>query len=105
MPRYGKMPMGASPARAFGGRVSAGRKADLNSSQGEDHSTRRRGGSGHWVMVSGMVSTSFIKRLLSLFRKHAVLAHSSNRDEALPRSQHPDRAPRENAEGARRKTA
>src|SRR5580693_7546613 len=49
------MPMGAAPARAFGGRASAGRRADLNSSQGDDHSTSRRGGSGH---CSGMGATS-----------------------------------------------
>src|SRR6266478_4752387 len=60
IPRYGNMPMGASPASAFGERASAGRKADLNSSQGDDHSTSRCGGSGHWVIVSGMVSTSGI---------------------------------------------
>src|SRR5229473_3596024 len=60
MPRYGNMPMGASPAKRFGERVSAGRKADLNSSQGDDHSTRRCGGSGHWVSTSGMVATSDI---------------------------------------------
>jgi len=52
--------MGASPAKRFGGRVSAGRNADLNSSQGDDHSTSRRGGSGHWVSTSGMVATSGI---------------------------------------------
>jgi hypothetical protein len=52
--------MGASPAKAFGGRASAGRKADLNSSHGDDHSTSRRGGSGHWVTTSGMVATSGI---------------------------------------------
>jgi len=60
MPRYGNMPMGASPARRFGGRVSAGRKAVLNSSHGDDHSTSRCGGSGHWVSTSGMVATSDI---------------------------------------------
>src|SRR5208282_6585715 len=65
IPRYGKMPMGASPAKAFGARVSAGPKADLNSSQREDHSTSRRGGSGHGSFgrrsrTAGMVATSDI---------------------------------------------
>src|SRR5260370_13781730 len=60
MPRYGNMPVGASPAKRFGGRASAGPRADLNSSQGDDHSTSRRGGSGHWVTLSGMGSTFFI---------------------------------------------
>src|ERR1035438_7432791 len=60
MPRYGNMPTGASPAKRLGGRASAGCKADLNSSHRDDHSTSRRGGSGHWVRLSGMVSTSFI---------------------------------------------
>src|SRR5437660_8535044 len=57
IPRYGKMPMGASPASCLGGLLRAGRMADLNSSHGEDHSTSSRGGSGHWITVSGMVST------------------------------------------------
>src|SRR5258706_401642 len=105
MPPYGNMPTGASPASAFGGRASAGRNADLNSSHRDDHSTSKRGGSGQRVMVSGMVSTSGIKRGSFPFRKHAGPGHSSNLDEALPRFQHPDRVPRENAEGARRKTA
>ena len=59
--------MGASPAKRLGERVSAGRKADLNSSQGDDHSTSKCGGSGHWVfgcwpimLLSGMVATSGI---------------------------------------------
>src|ERR1700687_2487799 len=60
MPRYGNMQMGASPAKRLGGRASAGRNADLNSSHGDDHSTSRRGGSGHWATLSGMVSTVFI---------------------------------------------
>src|SRR5271165_2005719 len=54
------MPTGASPARRLGERVSAGFQADLNSSHGDDHSTSRRGGSGHWIAVSGMVATSTI---------------------------------------------
>src|ERR1035441_10923846 len=62
MPRYGNIPTGASPARRLGERVRAGRKADLNSSQREDHSTSRRGGSGHWRALSGMVATSAIHR-------------------------------------------
>lgn len=60
MPRYGNMPMGASPASGFGDRASAGRIADLNSSHRDDHSTSSRGGSGHSVTGSGMVSTSGI---------------------------------------------
>jgi hypothetical protein len=32
----------------------------LNSSHGDDHSTSRRGGSGHWMSTSGMVATSGI---------------------------------------------
>src|SRR5208282_826263 len=65
MPRYGNMPTGASPARRFGERVSAGPKADLNSSHRDDHSTSRCGGSGHGSFVgqsgtSGMASTSDI---------------------------------------------
>src|SRR5258708_34495714 len=85
MPRYGNMPTGASPASAFGGRASAGRNADLNSSHRDDHSTSKRGGSGQRAMVSGMVSTSGINRGSLPFRTHAVLGHSSNPDEALPR--------------------
>src|SRR5664279_3454007 len=60
MPLYGKMPIGASPAKAFGERVSAGCTAVLNSSQGEDHWTSRRGGSGHWIVLAGIVSTVVI---------------------------------------------
>ena len=65
MPRYGNMPIGASPAKAFGARVSAGRQAERNSSQGDDHSTSRRGGSGHCVVLSGMVITSLTKKTIS----------------------------------------
>src|SRR5208282_236404 len=108
------MPMGASPAKAFGGRVSAGRRAEVNSSQRDDHSTSRRGGSGHWVTVSGMVSRSFITDASSasslcysqnIFKTHAGPAHSSNHDEASPGFPHPDRALRENAAGAPPKIA
>src|ERR1700731_3452552 len=61
------MPMGASPANRLGGRTSAGRTADLNSSHGDDHCTSSRGGSGHRSsrgrsMNSGMVATSDIIR-------------------------------------------
>src|SRR5882672_3012316 len=51
------MPMGASPAKCLGDFRKAGRTAVLNSSQGEDHSTSTRGGSGHWSTLCGMVST------------------------------------------------
>src|SRR6266536_2448435 len=103
MPRYGNMPIGASPAKAFGALENAGASAVVNSSQGDDHSTSSRGGSGHLVMVSGMVSTWFSIRL-SLFRTHARRPHSSNHGEVSPRFQHPDQAPRESVEGVRRKT-
>ena len=61
IPRYGKMPTGASPASAFVDFFSAGRIAVLNSSHGDDHSTSSRGGSGQRscsIRGSGMVTAS-----------------------------------------------
>src|ERR1700691_3027307 len=59
MPRYGKIPTGAPPAKGLGARVRAGFKEDLNSCHRDDHSTSRWG-SGHWSIASGTVSTSVI---------------------------------------------
>src|SRR5437868_4177961 len=44
MPRYGNMPLRASPAKGFEDFEKAGRIAVTNSSQGDDHSISSRGG-------------------------------------------------------------
>src|SRR5580700_129559 len=98
------MPTGASPAKGLVERASAGRRADLNSSHRDDHSTSRWG-SGHSATVSGMVSSSGITTTYSTLRTHAGLAHSLNPDGASPGFPRPDRARRESAIGAPRKTA
>src|SRR5207248_10613837 len=88
MPEYGNNPVWASPARGRRERLRAGRIADTNSAQGEDHSTSHLGASFMPCapFLHGPMQFRFC--LPSMYPSHS-LSHV-----AAPAPMYPSRAPR-----------